>query len=381
MKIYLHETQENAMKSLVDQVQETLLMGPGPSSVPPEVYAAISQYSLGHLDPFFIKIMDAIKDQLRQVMKTTNKITLPMSGTGSAGMETVLVNLIEPGDNVLVLINGVFGGRMKEIAGRLRAEVDSLEFEWGTPVVPDQVKDQLSKKKYKLVAVVHAETSTGVANPVEEIGTLVKEHGALYVVDAVTSLGGMPVLVDDWGIDALYSGTQKCLSCPPGLSPVTVSERAAEVIKGRKTKVPNWYLDLSLLMNYWEGSSRAYHHTAPINMNYALYAALKVVLDEGLENVWARHRKTHMYLIQKLGELGFTMLVDEPYRLPMLNAVVIPDGVDDKAVRGRLLEEHRIEIGGGLGALAGKIWRVGIMGYNARNETVDRLADALKKIM
>ncbi len=369
------------MKSLVDQVQETLLMGPGPSSVPPEVYKAISQYSLGHLDPFFIKIMDAIKAQLREVMKTTNAITLPMSGTGSAGMETVLVNLIERGDSVLVLINGVFGGRMKEIAERLGADVDALEFEWGTPVLPADVKAQLAAKKYKLVAVVHAETSTGVANPVEEIGKLVKAHGALYIVDAVTSLGGMPLLVDEWGIDALYSGTQKCLSCPPGLAPISMSDRATEVIKKRKTKVPNWYLDLTLLMSYWEGSSRAYHHTAPINMNYALYAALKLVLDEGLETAWARHRDAHLYLIDRFGELGFTMLVDEPYRLPMLNAVVIPDGVEDAAVRGRLLDEYRIEIGGGLGALAGKIWRVGLMGYNARRETVDRLVDALKKII
>lgn len=368
------------MESLIDQVQETLLMGPGPSSVPREVYKALSQYSLGHLDPFFIKIMDANKEQLRQVMHTTNKITLPMSGTGSAGMETVLVNLIEPGDAVLVLINGVFGGRMKEIATRLRADVDALEFEWGTPVQLDAVKDQLAQKKYKIVAVVHAETSTGVANPVQEIGELVESNGALYVVDAVTSLGGMPVMVDEWGIDALYSGTQKCLSCPPGLSPVTISDRAAEVVRNRESKVPNWYLDLNLLMGYWDGATRAYHHTAPINMNYALYAALKTVLDEGLENVWQRHKETHQYLIERLGELGFTMLVDEPYRLPMLNAVVIPEGVDDKSVRGRLLNEHRIEIGGGLGALAGKIWRVGIMGHTARKESVDRLADALKEI-
>jgi alanine-glyoxylate transaminase/serine-glyoxylate transaminase/serine-pyruvate transaminase len=296
-------------------------------------------------------------------------------------METVFVNLIEPGDSVLVLINGVFGGRMKEIATRLRADVDALEFEWGTPVKTADVEAQLAKKKYKLVAVVHAETSTGVANPVEEIGKLVHENGALYIVDAVTSLGGMPVMVDEWGIDALYSGTQKCLSCPPGLSPVTVSNRAADVIRNRESKVPNWYLDLNLLMNYWEGSTRAYHHTAPINMNYALYAALKVVLDEGLANVWKRHAETHQYLIERLGELGFTMLVEEGSRLPMLNAVVIPDGVDDKAVRGRLLNEHRIEIGGGLGALAGKIWRVGIMGHTARKESVDRLADALKQII
>jgi alanine-glyoxylate transaminase/serine-glyoxylate transaminase/serine-pyruvate transaminase len=216
---------------------------------------------------------------------------------------------------------------------------------------------------------------------VEEIGKLVHENGALYIVDAVTSLGGMPVMVDDWGIDALYSGTQKCLSCPPGLSPVTVSERAADVIRNRESKVPNWYLDLNLLMNYWEGATRAYHHTAPINMNYALYAALKVVLDEGLANVWKRHAEVHQYLIERLGELGFTMLVEEGARLPMLNAVVIPDGVEDKAVRGRLLNEHRIEIGGGLGALAGKIWRVGIMGHTARKESVDRLADALKQII
>lgn len=369
------------MQSLVDQIEETLLMGPGPSSVPPEVYKAISQYSVGHLDPRFIEIMDAIKEQLRRVMDTGNKLTIPMSGTGSAGMETVLVNLIEPGDPVLILINGVFGGRMKEIATRLRADVDSLEFEWGKPVDVAQVKSALEKKQYKLVAVVHAETSTGVANPISELSPLVRENGALFVVDAVTSLGGMPVHVDDWGIDALYSGTQKCLSCPPGLSPVTVSDRAAEIIRSRKSKVPNWYLDLTLLMNYWEGSTRAYHHTAPINMNYALYAALKVVLDEGLENVWKRHRETHNYLVQELGNLGFTMLVDEPYRLPMLNAVVIPEGVDDKQVRSRLLQEHRIEIGGGLGALAGKIWRVGIMGHTARKSSVDRLVAALKEIM
>ena len=369
------------MSSLVDNVQETLLMGPGPSSVPPEVYSAISQKSIGHLDPRFIEIMDAIKEQLRTVMGTRNNVTIPMSGTGSAGMETVMVNLIEPGDNVLILINGVFGGRMREVATRLRAQVDALEFEWGTPVVPEEVEAALDKKRYKIVAVVHAETSTGVANPVARIGELVKGHGALFVVDAVTSLGGIPVSVDEWGIDALYSGTQKCLSCPPGLSPVTISDRAADVVRNRSAKVPNWYLDLTLLMNYWEGSTRAYHHTAPINMNYALYAALKVVLDEGLDAVWRRHAQTHEYLVERLGELGFTMLVDKPHRLPMLNAVEIPGGIDEKAIRGRLLTEHRIEIGGGLGALAGKVWRVGLMGHTARKASVDRLVDALKAIL
>ncbi len=366
------------MKNLLHDVKETLLMGPGPSTVPPEIYAALSTWTLGHLDPQFIGLMDVIKDQLRQVMRTRNPVTIPMSGTGSAGMETVLVNLIEPGDAVLVLINGVFAGRMKEIAGRLGAEVDSREYEWGKPVDIDDVKKALAHRKYKLVAVVHAETSTGVANPVEEIGRLVREHGALYVVDAVTSLGGMPVEVDGWGIDALYSGTQKCLSCPPGLSPVTLSERAARVVKERTTKVPNWYLDLSLLMSYWEGSSRAYHHTAPINMNYALYAALKLVLDEGLENAWARHADAHAYLAEQLSAIGMDMLVEKPYRLPMLNAVKIPVGVDEKAVRTKLLSDYQIEIGAGLGALAGKIWRVGLMGYTAKRENVDRLVAALK---
>lgn len=367
------------MSSLVASFEETLLMGPGPSTVPPPVYDALSHYTIGHLDPRFIGLMDAIKDQLRQVMGTENQVTLPMSGTGSAGMETVLVNLIEPGDQVLILVNGVFGGRMKEVATRLGAEVDAFEYEWGTPVIPEDLEAAVSNKQYKIVAMVHAETSTGVANPVEKIGEILRENDALFVVDAVTSLGGMPVLVDRWGIDALYSGTQKCLSCPPGLAPVTLSQSAAQTVRNRKCKVPNWYLDLNLLMSYWEGATRAYHHTAPINMNYAIHAALETILEEGLEAVYDRHREAHTYLVSQLEELGFSMLVEEGYRLPMLNAVVIPEGVDDKAVRGTLLETHRIEIGGGLGALAGRIWRIGLMGHTARRSSVDRLVAALKE--
>lgn len=369
------------MATTLKQINQTLLMGPGPSTVPPEVYEALSTYTVGHLDPAFIAVMDDIKVQLRKVMKTQNEITVPMSGTGSAGMETVLVNLIEPGDSVLVLINGVFGGRMKEIAIRLEADVHVREYEWGTPVDLEDVRSALQERPYKLVAVVHAETSTGVANPVEEIGKLVHETGSLFVVDAVTSLGGMPVLVDQWGIDAIYSGTQKCLACPPGLAPVSMSDRALEAIRARKTPVKSWYLDLSLIMNYWSGNTRAYHHTAPINMNYGLNAALDLVISEGLEAVWKRHQDAHKYLVQRLTDLGFKMLVDPEYRLPMLNAVLLPEGLDEKEIRMKLLTDHHIEVGGGLGKFAGKLWRVGLMGYTAKRESVDRLADALNKLL
>lgn len=368
------------MKNL-ETLSETLLMGPGPSCVTREVYHALSCPTIGHLDPRFIGIMDEIKGMLQQVMATKNHLTLPMSGTGSAGMETCFVNLIEPGDKVLVLINGVFGTRMQDVASRLGAEVDSLDFEWGTPVLKDAVSEKLKNSKYDIVAIVHAETSTGVANPVADIAGIVKDSGALFLVDTVTSLGGMPVKTDEWGIDAMYSGTQKCLSCPPGLSPVTFSERALAKLKNRKTKVPNWYLDLSMIVNYWEGSKRAYHHTAPINMLYGLYAALGVVLDEGLENVFNRHRKTHDLLVNGLETLGLKMYVAPEYRLPMLNAVTVPEGIDEAVVRSRLLKEYDIEIGAGLGPLAGKIWRIGLMGHTARTDNVNRLLGALNGVM
>jgi alanine-glyoxylate transaminase/serine-glyoxylate transaminase/serine-pyruvate transaminase len=270
---------------------------------------------------------------------------------------------------------------MEDVAGRLGADVDTLEFEWGTPVDPEQVQKQISKKDYRIVGVVHAETSTGVANPVSEIGNLVRETEALFLVDTVTSLGGMPVQADAWGVDALYSGTQKCLSCPPGLAPVTFSERAVEKTMQRKTKVPNWYLDLSMIVNYWEGEKRAYHHTAPINMLYGLYQALGLIMDEGPENVFRRHLDCHLLLVETLGDMGMSLFVDPDYRLPMLNAVVIPEGINVAQVRSRLLSDHRIEIGAGLGPLAGKIWRIGVMGHTARPENISRLAAALSDVL
>jgi len=369
------------MENSLKKIEEILLMGPGPSCVFPEVYEALSLKTLGHLDPSFIQIMDEIKGMLQEMMGTKNALTIPVSGTGSAGMESSFVNLVEKGDPVLVLVNGVFGVRMVDVASRLGAEVDQLDFEWGTPVVLEKVKEQLAQKAYKIVAVVHAETSTGVRNPVAEIGELVKQTDALYLVDAVTSFGGIPVKVDEWGIDALYSGTQKCLSCPPGLAPISFSAKAVKKLQERKTKVPNWYLDLSMLINYWQGAKRVYHHTAPINMNYGLYQALYNILEEGQEKVFDRHLSAHKLLVEGLEKLGLEMLVDADYRLPMLNAVKVPEGVDEAKVRSVLLNEYKIEIGAGLGPLAGKVWRIGLMGETARPENVNRLLSALSSIL
>ncbi len=363
--------------SKLQAIHETLLMGPGPSCVPPQVYDALGTTTIGHLDPAFIEIMDDIKEMLRQLFQTDYELTIPMSGTGSAGMETCFVNLVEPGDKVLVLINGVFGMRMQDVATRLGARVDTIDAEWGTAVDVDAVKTRLDANAYDMVAVVHAETSTGVCNPVAEIGKRVRATGALYLVDAVTSLGGIPVDVKGWGVDAVYSGTQKCLSCPPGLAPVSFSPKAMEKLGKRKSKVPNWYLDLTMITNYWQGATRAYHHTAPVNMLYALYAALNCILDEGLPKVFERHQEAHQRLKEGLAELGIEFLVKEADRLPMLNAVTIPDGADDAAIRARLLKKHHIEIGAGLGPLAGKIWRIGCMGHTARPENIDRLLSAL----
>jgi len=362
-------------------ITKTTLMGPGPSCVHPKVYEALSMPTIGHLDPRFITIMDEIKVMLREVMGTKNEITLPMSGTGSAGMEAAFVNLVEPGDRVLVLVNGGFGKRMAEVARRLGADVEECEFTWGTPVDPDVATKKIREKKWQIVAIVHAETSTGVRNPVEQLGSLVHEIGALYIVDAVTSLGGMPVEVDAIGADLCYSGTQKCLSCPPGLAPLTIGGQAIDKLKNRATKVPNWYLDLSMIIDYWQGAKRAYHHTAPINMLYGLHAALSVLLEEGLQNSYERHRKMHERLVKGLTAIGLELPVAEPYRLPMLNAVTVPEGVDEAAVRKKLLESYDIEIGAGLGPLAGKIWRIGLMGYTARAENVDKVLTALQTIL
>jgi len=371
----------SAMNNTLNGIEEILLMGPGPSCIHDSVYEAMSRKTLGHMDPYFIEIMDDVKELLQTVMKTQNKMTIPISGTGSAGMETCFVNLIERGDPVLILINGVFGKRMQDVASRLGADVDTLEFEWGTPVIPEKVNEKMSQKDYRIVALVHAETSTGVRNPAQEIGELLKSVDSLFLLDTVTSLGGIEVATDDWGVDALYSGTQKCLSCPPGLAPVSFSEKALEVILNRKTKVPNWYLDVSMLTKYWEGQSRVYHHTAPINMIYGLYQALYLIVEEGLESVFDRHYKYHKLLVQGLEELEIKMLVDPEYRLPMLNSIHIPDGANDGECRGKLRNDHKIEIGAGLGPLAGKIWRIGLMGHTAREENVFRFLEALKTVL
>ena len=369
------------MHNQLTLIPNILLMGPGPSCVSNSVYNALAKPTLGHLDPVFIELMDDIKKFLKELMGTENELTIPVSGTGSAGMETCFVNLIEPGDKVLILINGVFGTRMKDVASRLGAVVDSINFEWGTAVDLNPVAEKLAKTKYDLVAVVHAETSTGVCNPVRELGHLIHNNGALYIVDAVTSLGGVEVKMDNWYIDALYSGTQKCLSCPPGLSPVSFSDRALKKLSNRKSKVPNWYLDLSMITKYWSGKSRVYHHTAPINMLYGLYQACFNIIDEGLDSVIQRHSEMHQMLVNELNILGLELFVDESIRLPMLNSIIIPDDADDVLVRSRLLKEFHIEIGGGLGPLAGKIWRIGLMGETAKKESIHKLMDAFRNIL
>lgn len=365
------------MTSTLESLPDILLLGPGPSTTHPAVYEALARPTLGHLDPVFIGLMDEVRELLQTLAHTKNRLTLPISGTGSAGMEASFVNFIEPGDRVLILQNGVFGTRMKDVAGRLGAVVDSVDAEWGTPIDPESVRERLNKNAYDLVAVVHAETSTGVRNPVEAIGALVRPTGALFLVDSVTGFGGIPVEVDGWGADLFYSGTQKCLNCPPGLAPFSASDRAVARLQRRETKVPNWYLDLSMIVNYWDGAKRAYHHTAPINMIYGLYAALQAILSEGESTVFARHQRAHQRLVAGLERLGLQLPVAPEFRLPMLNAVTVPNGVDEAAVRAAMLKEHGIEIGAGLGPLAGKIWRIGLMGVNAREDVVDRCLEAL----
>jgi len=358
-----------------------LLMGPGPSDVDRRVLEAMSRPLIGHLDPEFLKIMDELKQMLRELFQTKNELTFAVSATGSAGMETCFVNLLEAGDEALVCVNGVFGGRMSDIVERCGAKLIRVDADWGKPIEPAQVKQALEKHNVKVVAIVHAETSTGVLQPLEEISKMVHEAGALFLVDTVTSLGGTEVRVDDWGIDAVYSGTQKCISAPPGLSPVSFSSRAVEVMEKRKTKVQSWYLDLSMVRKYWEGAKRVYHHTAPVSMVYGLYEAVRLILEEGLEARFERHRRNHKLLRDGLEELGFEFIVERAYRLPMLNAVKIPAGLDDATARSRLLNEFNIEVGGGLGDFAGKIWRVGLMGCSCTEKHIELLLNALKKII
>lgn len=357
-----------------------LLMGPGPSNVAPSVLEAMAMPLLGHLDPVFVQMMESIKSMLRSVFRTQNEMTFPVSGTGSAGMEFCFVNLIEPGDEVIVGTNGVFGNRMADVAERCGAKVTKVEAEWGKIIEPAQVAAALQKVKPKLVAIVHAETSTGALTPVEEISRTVHEAGALFLLDTVTSLGGCPVLMDEWKVDAIYSGTQKCLSCPPGLSPVSFSARAMETARSRKRKVQSWYLDVNLLASYW-GQERVYHHTAPISMNYGLHEALRLALVEGLEARWDRHREAHLALRAGLEAMGLSLGGQEGHRLWQLNPVNIPAGVDEAMVRRRLLNEFNIEVGAGLGPLKGKIWRVGLMGETATLANVRKFLDAFAQVL
>jgi alanine-glyoxylate transaminase / serine-glyoxylate transaminase / serine-pyruvate transaminase len=357
------------------------LMGPGPSDVAPSVLQAMSRPLVGHLDPVFVKLMDEIKAMLREAFFTRNDMTFPVSGTGSAGMEFCFVNLIEPGDSVIIGVNGVFGTRMCDVAERCGARVTRVESPWGQIITPQQIAEALKQTpKPKLVAIVHAETSTGALTPVDEISKLAHDAGALFLLDTVTSLAGCPVYVDKWGVDAVYSGTQKCLSCPPGLSPISLSSRALEIASRRKSKVQSWYLDVNLLSSYW-GQERVYHHTAPITMNYALYEALRLVLLEGLENRWERHRQNHNALKKGLSELGLEIVSQSGHQLWQLNAVGVPAGVDEASVRKRLLADYNIEIGAGLGPLKGKIWRIGLMGETSKKENVELVLGALKTIL
>ncbi len=353
---------------------QRILMGPGPSDVSPRVLGAMARPTLGHLDPVFVAMMDEMKELLKYAFQTKNELTMPVSAPGSAGMETCFVNLVEPGDKVIVCQNGVFGGRMKENVERCGGVAVMVQDEWGRAVDPQKVEDALkANPDTKVVAFVHAETSTGAQSDAKTLVALAHKYNCLAIVDAVTSLGGTPVKVDEWDIDAIYSGTQKCLSCTPGLSPVSFNARAQEKIKNRKTKVQSWFMDLNLVMGYWGAATkRAYHHTAPINALYGLHEALVMLQEEGLENSWARHQKNHLALRAGLEAMGLKFVVPEAERLPQLNAITIPDGVDDGAVRTALLNDYQLEIGAGLGVMAGKVWRFGLMGYasNPRNVLV-----------
>ncbi len=361
---------------------ERILLGPGPSPVPQRVLRALSAPTLGHLDPQYLAIMDETCEMLRQVFQTKNPLTFPVSGTGMAGMECIAVNLIEPGDEVIVCVNGVFGGRMKDVMERCGATVHSVEAPWGEIIQQEQIAAALAQHpKTKLVGIVHAETSTGAHQPLIGLAELVRAKGALLVVDAVTSLGGHELRVDEWGIDAIYSGTQKCLSCPPGLAPVSFGERALARMDARKTKPQSWYLDVSMLRKYYTGggSGRVYHHTAPINMTYALHEALVIVLEEGLTARVARHEQMHQRLRTGLEAMGLSYI--PKHSLHSLNCITIPVGADDAGVRRRLLEDYNIEIGAGLGVMAGKAWRIGLMGHGSTLRNVDLVLTALKKIL
>ena len=360
---------------------QRLLMGPGPSDAAPEVLEALARPLLGHLDPEFLTILDEVSEMLRTTFQTNNRMTFAVSGTGSAGMEAALVNLLQPDDGAIVCSNGVFGGRMAEVATRAGARVVRVEAPWGEPITTDDANAALDANPgAKVFALVHAETSTGVAQPIDEIAALVKEHGALFVLDTVTSLAGMPVSIDEWGVDVAYSGTQKCLSVPPGLAPISFSERAIDAVRSRTTPVQSWYLDVALLEGYW-GTDRVYHHTAPISMVFALHAGLKAALDEGLDARFARHRDNAALLSDGLIARGFSYVAPDGMRLPMLHCVRLPSGSDEAALRKRLLVEHDIEVGAGLGPFKGECWRVGLMGQSCQAANVERLLGAIDQLL
>jgi alanine-glyoxylate transaminase/serine-glyoxylate transaminase/serine-pyruvate transaminase len=359
-------------------------MGAGPSRVHEDVLKVMSQTTIGHLDPDMITMMDQLKDMLRYIFQTSNNMTFPVSGPGSLGMEACANNMIEPGDDVIVAINGVFGTRMAEVARRAGANVTITEDDWGKAVDPNKVEKALkSNPNVKIVGFVHAETSTGALSNAAEICRLAKDNNAMTIVDTVTSLGGVPVNVDVWGADSVYSGSQKCLSCPPGLSPVTFSDQAVNFILNRETPVQSWLLDLSLVAGYWQGDeksgARTYHHTAPVNALMGLHEALRKVVQEGLENVWARHKTVSDIIVSGMEEMGFSMLVEESIRLPELLTIKLPEGIDDGAIRNKLLNNYNIEISAGLGAFAGKLWRIGVMGEGAREENAKRILSAIKE--
>ena len=353
-------------------VPNRLLLGPGPSNAHPEVLKALSLNPIGHLDSAYLELMSDVQNLLRYTWQCNNRMTLPMSGTGSAAMEASIANFIEEGETILIAKKGYFGNRLEDMASRYKANVVVIEKEWGDAFSYEEIKYQIEKIKPVIFAIVHAETSTGVLQPLDGIGEVCRKNNCLFLVDAVTSLGAIEFFIDEWKIDIAYSCSQKGLSCPPGLSPFTMNQRAESKLINRKSKVPNWYLDLSLLNKYW-GSDRVYHHTAPVNMNYAIREGLRLIANEGLENIWLRHKRNSEKLLKGLTTLGFEMHVKEEYRLPTLTTVKIPKGIDEEAFRNHLLKEFGIEIGNGLGALSGKIWRIGLMGYNSSEKNVDRL--------
>jgi len=358
------------------------LMGPGPTEIHPRVLTTMSQPAIGYLDPVFVEMMEELKSLLRYVYQTKNPLTFPLSGPGSVGMEFCFVNMVAPGDKVLVCQNGVFGGRMLENVIRCGGTPIVVEDNWGEPVDPQKVEDALKKNKgVSVVSFVHAETSTGAQSDAKELTKIAHKHGALVIVDAVTSLAGTPVRVDEWELDAIYSASQKCLSCTPGLSPVSFSERVVEHVKKRKDKIHSWFMDMNLLLGYWNAGARTYHHTAPTNSLFALHEALLLIREEGLENCWARHQRHHVALKAGLEAMGLKFLVKEEYQLPQMNAVLCAEGVDEAQVRTRLLTEFGLEIGAGLGPLKGKIWRFGLMGYSCRPDNVMLCLSALGSVL